>query len=544
QFEGDRSVDEYLGIPFAEPPLNNKRFMPPQEYQNKPTASSPFRASTPAKTCPQDLFNTGIYAFDFWNPPKDTISEDCLQLNMWVPKNPTGAVLVNLCGGAYWRLGASADIFNGSVLAAYSRAIVVNLNFRLGALGFARSKNSSIFGNMGLLDQQMGLKWIKENIKDFGGDPEKVTLMGEQTGASSAQAHLYAKNSTGLFKRIALTSGVLENPWASRSNRFEEKSTEILANLLNCTSAKKSEHPKVNLKCLQEKNYREILNATAVLKKSLGLTFGFPFSLIFKDGEFFENNFTREQPNIDNVDILMGNTKDEGSFFLWYYFKETAKCDLNTKAQPMTGSCKVSESAFNTIVQNVSDIYGKSETWQNNVKSKYGGSKEDKTEAANKLLTDLLFDCGLKQFADNITESKVNEPYVYDFRHRSKEISTTWPESFGTVHAALIEFLFGRPFRYPSNYKNEDGTLEKEKQMSQKIMELYGKFANEGKPAEGWEPYKTGSKKIMMLNDYFDSTTKSYSYKETEYGSNCDWLINRFEQEVRMPKKPTKRATA
>uniref|UniRef100_A0A0N4ZXN6 COesterase domain-containing protein n=1 Tax=Parastrongyloides trichosuri TaxID=131310 RepID=A0A0N4ZXN6_PARTI len=209
QFEGDRSVDEYLGIPFAKPPTGELRFKPPQEYENKPTVAKKFRASTPAATCPQDLFNTSVYALDFWNPPSNNISEDCLQLNMWVPKNTTGAVLVNLCGGAYWRLGASADIFNGSVLAAYSDAIVVNLNFRLGALGFARSKNSSIYGNMGLLDQQMGLKWIKENIKDFGGDPEKVTLMGEQTGASSAQAHLYAKNSTGLFKRIALTSGVL-----------------------------------------------------------------------------------------------------------------------------------------------------------------------------------------------------------------------------------------------------------------------------------------------------------------------------------------------
>uniref|UniRef100_A0A0N4ZIY4 Acetylcholinesterase n=1 Tax=Parastrongyloides trichosuri TaxID=131310 RepID=A0A0N4ZIY4_PARTI len=537
QFEGDRSVDEYLGIPFAEPPLNDKRFMPPQEYENKPTNRSPFQASTPARTCPQDLFQTGIHALDFWNPPKDTISEDCLQLNMWVPANTTGAVLVNLCGGAYWRLGASADIFNGSALAAYSGAIVVNLNFRLGALGFARSKNSSIYGNMGLLDQQMGLQWIKENIKDFGGDPEKVTLMGEQTGASSAQAHLYAKNSTGLFKRIALTSGVLENPWASRSNRFEEKATEMLASLLNCTTTNKNQ--KVDLACLQKKHYTEILNATATVKKSSGLTFGFPFSLIFKDKEFFDKNITREQPNVQDVDILMGNTKDEGSFFLWYYFNKTANCDLKMKAQPMTGSCSVSESAFNTIVQNVTDIFGKEKSWQDKVKEYYYRSETNRTKVTEKFLADILFDCGLKQFADNITDNKKDGSYVYEFRHRSNEKSTTWPESFGTVHAALIEFLFGRPFRYPDHYDNEK--LGKEKEMSQKVMELYGKFAKDGKPADNWEPYKQNDKKVMILNSNFNVSSSSQTYKTSAYGDNCDWLINRFEQEVRMPKKPGKK---
>uniref|UniRef100_A0A0N4ZJM2 COesterase domain-containing protein n=1 Tax=Parastrongyloides trichosuri TaxID=131310 RepID=A0A0N4ZJM2_PARTI len=157
--------------------------------------------------------------------------------------------------------------------------------------------------------------------------------------------------------------------------------------------------------------------------------------------------------------------------------------------------------------------------------------------------TDLLFDCGLKQFADNITENKVNGSYVYDFRHRSNEINTTWPESFGTVHAALIEFLFGRPFRYPSNYKNDSVTLEKEKEMSRKVMELYGKFANEGKPAKDWNPYNKEDKKVLILNSSFNISSQYFNYNSSAsaYGSNCDWLINRFEQEVRTNKKSEKR---
>uniref|UniRef100_A0A0N4Z3E5 COesterase domain-containing protein n=1 Tax=Parastrongyloides trichosuri TaxID=131310 RepID=A0A0N4Z3E5_PARTI len=232
---GDKgTVEEYLGIPFAKPPINELRFMSPQDVDEPKTT---VKAEYPAATCPQHLFKTNITAFDFWNPPNN-ISEDCLQLNMWVPKGKTNLpALVNLCGEGYWRLGASNDIFNGSVLAAYSQAIVVNLNFRLGALGFARFKNGAdgIKGNMGLLDQQMGLKWIQKNIKEFGGDPTKVTLIGEQTGATSAAAHLYAKGSKNLFKGIALTSGTFNTPWTSKENHEVEKSSKQLADLLGCT---------------------------------------------------------------------------------------------------------------------------------------------------------------------------------------------------------------------------------------------------------------------------------------------------------------------
>uniref|UniRef100_A0A0N4Z6D4 COesterase domain-containing protein n=1 Tax=Parastrongyloides trichosuri TaxID=131310 RepID=A0A0N4Z6D4_PARTI len=247
---GDKGkVDEYLGIPFAKPPIKERRFKAPEEAV-EPT--SLFKANYPAATCPQHLFKTNVTALDFWNPPNN-ISEDCLQLNMWVPKDKVNLpVLVNLCGGEYWRLSASNDIFNGSVLAAYSGAIVVNLNFRLGALGFARHNKSGINGNMGLLDQQMGLKWINKHISAYGGDPNKVTLMGEQTGASSAEAHLYSEESKNLFKRIALTSGTLENPWASRTNEQVEENTKQLANLLGCSrNNNKKRSSNINSTCMQ-----------------------------------------------------------------------------------------------------------------------------------------------------------------------------------------------------------------------------------------------------------------------------------------------------
>uniref|UniRef100_A0A0N4Z696 Acetylcholinesterase n=1 Tax=Parastrongyloides trichosuri TaxID=131310 RepID=A0A0N4Z696_PARTI len=524
-FENDRIVDEYLGIPFAEAPLKDKRFLKPEKLKKPPTAQKPFNASKLAKTCPQKLFNTHIHALDFWNPP-DNIDENCLQLNMWVPKNKSGAVLVNLCGGAYWRLGASNDIFNGSVLAAYSRAIVVNLNFRLGALGFARFKSGKegVTGNMGLLDQQMGLKWIQENIKDFGGDPSKVTLMGEQTGASSAEAHLYSEKSKGLFNRIALTSGVLENTWASKTNSFTEGKTDELIKILKCTDTK----PSKRLKCLQQKSYNKILDATVEVKKNY-FSFGYPFSLTHNDGSFFKDDISKKSTKIINhVDVLMGNTKHEGSFFLYYYFQKYG-CNVNWNVNPPTDVCFISESNFTNIVNDIQKLFKTNEEWKKNVTNYYKTGNPNKKEAAFKLLSDLLFDCGLLQFADKHSEeSKDKVRYVYRFYHASIEKNTVFPTSFGTMHAALVEFLFGRPFRYPHHYHNY--TLRREQEMSKLVMEMYGNFAANGTGKKDWESYTKENQKILVLNSRY-SHPYDHIYLRMINFKACEWLINPFASE-------------
>uniref|UniRef100_A0A0N4ZDW7 COesterase domain-containing protein n=1 Tax=Parastrongyloides trichosuri TaxID=131310 RepID=A0A0N4ZDW7_PARTI len=498
-FNGTK-VEEYLGIPFAKPPLNESRFMPPQEIEEPENV---VKAEYPAATCPQYLFETNITALDFWNPPTNNISENCLQLNMWVPENKTGAVLVNLCGGAYWRLGASNDIFNGSVLAAYSGAIVVNLNFRLGALGFARLNGTNVTGNMGMLDQQMGLQWIKKNIQQFGGDPSKVTLMGEQTGASSAEAHLYAKNSSGLFRRIALTSGTLENTWGSRTNHYTEKTTEELAKKVNCTE----KDPYEKLKCLQNKNITEIINATKSIRTNTNLTFGFPFSLTRKDGNFFAKDFTRMKAKKKEIKVLI--------------------CAVNWTVTPPTENCTLSKQNFKDIVTNIKTLYNKTEDWEIKVLENYTTNGSNYEEPANQLLSDLLFDCGLKQFADKRADDKSNNTYVYMFNHTSLEKETRWPDSFGTVHATLIEFLFGRPFRYPGNYSDN---LQAQKNMSEKVMKLYGEFAKNGKPSKDWSSYTSENKKVITLDlEYGGETVKTYNMSKFD---GCDELIKPYEKEI------------
>uniref|UniRef100_A0A0N4Z5I0 COesterase domain-containing protein n=1 Tax=Parastrongyloides trichosuri TaxID=131310 RepID=A0A0N4Z5I0_PARTI len=165
-------VDEYLSIPYVKPSVKELRFdlskklkLPKKKYfAHYPGA---IRSQEP---CLTSTFNSNIF-----DTPPYNISEDCLQLNIWVPKETTGAVIVQFYGDSYEKLSTFYDYFNGSVLAAYSKSIVVNVNFRLSCLELANSKKSTNKGNISFQDQQLALKWIKKYIHQFGGDKSKMS---------------------------------------------------------------------------------------------------------------------------------------------------------------------------------------------------------------------------------------------------------------------------------------------------------------------------------------------------------------------------------
>ena len=129
-------------------------------------------------------------------------SEDCLYLNVWTPSSDgRRPVLVWIHGGGYRQGSGDHFLSRGQVLAERGDVVVVTLNYRLGALGFLGG------GNWGLLDQQCALRWVREHIAEFGGDPGNVTLFGESAGAGSVGLQLVMPSSAGLFERAAMQSG-------------------------------------------------------------------------------------------------------------------------------------------------------------------------------------------------------------------------------------------------------------------------------------------------------------------------------------------------
>ena len=192
-------VVRFLGIPYA----RAGRFEPPEPLG---LPQGRFDARRPGPACPQ----RGSVEVRL-GAPLPPQSEDCLNLNLWVPSEapPEGGwpVMVYLHGGSFTGGGGAVPIYDGTALARRG-VIVVTLNYRLGPLGFlALPGLDEGNGNFGLLDQIAALRWVRENIGVFGGDPDRVTLFGESAGAMSACALLTSPLAGGLFSRVILQSG-------------------------------------------------------------------------------------------------------------------------------------------------------------------------------------------------------------------------------------------------------------------------------------------------------------------------------------------------
>ena len=189
----------FLGISYAEPPVEDLRF-------RAPVPKIPWEGTRTAYThgasCPQDIRSYPMLE-DLPDEAK-VISEDCLTLNVYSPVGAdSAAVMVWLHGGAF-EFGQAAA-YDGTDLTTKG-VVVVTVNYRLGPLGFLSTGDNSAPGNYGLLDQLLAMQWVKDNIGEFGGDPSQVTLFGHDVGANSVMQHLTSSGSRDLFSRAILQS--------------------------------------------------------------------------------------------------------------------------------------------------------------------------------------------------------------------------------------------------------------------------------------------------------------------------------------------------
>ncbi len=199
------AVVAFLGIPYAAPPVGRLRWRPPQP----PAPWTGVRSATAyGLPCPQPRFGGSPFV-TAW-------SEDCLNLNVWVPATPSATprpVLVSIPGGGFFA-GGSNDPVGGRALAERG-VVVVSLNYRLGVFGFlahpqlAAESPSGTSGNYGLMDQVMALQWIRDNIAAFGGDPKNVTISGSSAGGSSVLYLMVSPLARGLFSRAVAQSAAL-----------------------------------------------------------------------------------------------------------------------------------------------------------------------------------------------------------------------------------------------------------------------------------------------------------------------------------------------
>jgi para-nitrobenzyl esterase len=208
--DGTGEVWVYRGIPYAAPPIGARRWREPQPPQHWRGIRA---ATTPPPACMQQVVGNRLpWTSEYMH--SGPVSEDCLYLNVWSAAR-AGAprpVLVYIYGGGFNEGSSTVPLYDGTALAR-KQLVVVAFNYRLGALGFlahpaltAESPHHAS-GNYGLLDQVAALRWVRDNIQAFGGDPHRVTIAGQSAGAISAYLLTASPLAAGLFAGAIIQSG-------------------------------------------------------------------------------------------------------------------------------------------------------------------------------------------------------------------------------------------------------------------------------------------------------------------------------------------------
>ncbi|XP_026017127.1 acetylcholinesterase [Astatotilapia calliptera] len=502
-------ITAFLGIPFAEPPLGNRRFRPPEPKR-------PWTGVIEAKEYPNACYQyvdtafPGFQGSEMWNPNRD-MNEDCLYLNVWVPSSPRPhnlTVMVWIYGGGFYSGSSSLDVYDGRYLAHSETVIVVSMNYRIGAFGFlALHGSSEAPGNVGLLDQRMALQWVQDNIHFFGGNPKQVTIFGESAGGASVGFHLLSPDSRPTFTRAILQSGVPNCPWASVSPAEARRRATQLAKFVGCNGGNDTEI----IDCLRSKSPQQLIDHEwQVLPWSALFRFSF---VPVVDGEFLPDTpeAMLNSGNFKDTQILLGVNQNEGSYFLLYGAPGFSKDnDSLISREDFLESVRLSVPHANDIgLEAVVLQYTDWMDENNEIKNR---------DAMDDIVGDHNVICPLAHFARSYAQHNalkanvgginfggVNSGnsqggmYLYLFDHRASNLA--WPEWMGVIHGYEIEFVFGLPLVKRLNYTRD------EEKLSRRMMKYWANFARTGNPndvqgdrGKRWPVFTVSEQKHVGLN--------------------------------------------
>ena len=453
-------VAAFRGIPYAAPPVGALRFKPPQP----PSAWAGVRqALDMGPACPQ------LIDADPTENNDAVMAEDCLTVNVWTPHpdHRSRPVMVWIHGGAFV-VGSSRNTFyDGANLAAHGDVVVVSLNYRLGAWGFLAV--DAAFGpayagsaNLGLQDQIAALRWVRENIARFGGDPANVTIFGESAGASSVGALLSMPAAKGLFAKAILESGVP----SQRAVDDRKRCARLAAEFLREVGASSPEE-------LAAKPMRALLEAQRKIFSGSGDIGTFV--------PWVDGNVIKEQPFAvvasgqgNRVPIMIGTTAEEMRYF------STAE-DLGIEQKPKALLMQQLQAVVGDRAQEVLATYQR-------LYPNWG-------DMVVQIASDAVMRFPSIQLAERA--AAFQPVYMYLFTYRS----TSTYKNFGSAHAMEIPFVFGVEDR--PEVIVFSGRDPRRHELADAVMDRWVAFARTGNPTvkDGpkWLPYDAQKRFTMEL---------------------------------------------
>ncbi|KAJ5281301.1 carboxylesterase type B [Penicillium angulare] len=333
-------VRQFLAIPFAQPPVGDLRWLPPQELPENSSSTSIDATALPA-SCPQTISTGEGNPFAKYAPEtviSGGVSEDCLFVSVWAPNNDKTdlPVIIWIYGGEFAVGGTNIPAWIPSPWVERTQEhIVVSLNYRLNIFGFPASpalENQ----NLGILDQRAAIEWVQKNIAKFGGDPDQIILWGQSAGAGSVDIQNFAYPENPIVQGFACDSGSAFLTVDTRSTDNAGTNFSTVAGHFGCSGSSQNE-----LDCLRKVSSTKI---TSFLGTSNGSSL--TFSPFIDNKVVFENYTERYLGNhLSDKPALFGSNLNEGTLLAGGQNSATAEAiTLSTFQCPVPYSTAYRES--------------------------------------------------------------------------------------------------------------------------------------------------------------------------------------------------------
>ena len=458
---------EFLGIPYAAPPVGDLRWRSPAPH---PGWTEPVVSDQPER-CRQEALGLGLGG-----------EEDCLYLNVHAPDPlPENAPVMVWFHGGGFVFGEGVQLDNGTRgdRLAPRGVVVVSMNYRLGAYGYlahpALTAEEGSSGNFGFEDQIAALEWVQTNIAAFGGDPDDVTIFGESAGGQSVCFHLISPQSRGLFHKAIVQSGLCDRPVESLESA-EAYGVEFATGLGCDESAETS--------CLRGLDAEAIdaMDPGAELFETLnGARSWWPIV----DGTFIPGSF-REVVEADEhtkVPSLVGWNGDEGTLFVM----------LAEQAQ----SREMTEADYDEFMPGLADSQGVD---VDDLIARYPlDSYADPGAAMADALGDAALACPSRRTAQLLAPT--TSTWVYQFNYTDAPFQLAEDRELGAFHSAEIQYVFGHPTTIGQRiFRGDEATLQ------ESMADVWVRFAQTGDLSADWDTFE-GEETFMS----FDAPTSSTS---------------------------------